>query len=100
MDFTTLLQFKASRSLIDLGKLILTCLDELNKEAESAEHRFFNTVDSLSITESDKKLIKNIFIQSQVFTENKKTILRKRILDFGNDLVRELDKEFEKLKKQ
>ena len=75
---------------------MLICTDELYKETQESKELFFKTIDSLHITSKDKEILKNIFAQSEVFTDVKKNIIRKRILDNGNDLARNLEKEFER----
>ena len=96
MDQNLVLHFKVSRALIDMGKFNLILIDELCKDSDHAKSLFFNTLDKCDLPKKQIELLKSIYEQSEILNSNKKSIIRKRILDFGNDIVRDIDKDFEK----
>ena len=96
MDQNLVLHFKVTRALIDMGKFNLILLDELCKDSDHAKNLFFKTLEKCNLTKDQVDLLKSVYEQSEVLNSNKKNTLRKRILDFGNDIVRDTDKDFEK----
>ncbi len=96
MEDNIVLNFKVSRALVDMGKLNLILLDELCKDSQIAKDLFFNTLEKCDLKSQQVELLKSIYEQSEVLNPSKKLILRKRILDFGNDIVRSIDQEFNK----
>ncbi len=96
MEDNIVLNFKVSRALVDMGKFNLILLDELCKDSQLAKDLFFNTLEKCDLKPQQLELLKSIYEQSEVLNPSKKLILRKRILDFGNDIVRSIDQEFNK----
>lgn len=96
MEQKTILHFKSVRCIIELGKFLLTLIDELFKRGDNSRALFFATIDSLDLSKDQKIILKNTYLQSEPINIFEKNLIRKKVLDFGNELVRSLDKDFEK----
>ena len=89
MDLTykQILQKAASAKLLDLSKELLSILDEVRLEGDHQKDRLRSFL-APHIAEPTLSAILALVV---VVDENRKTILRKRILDKYNTLKRELE---------
>jgi hypothetical protein len=87
IDFRTIIKNAASRKLVDLAKTFLDIVDELKKEEQSKIESFMTLAESNGLGEQARNIYPFLFLLS----DNKKEILRKRILDKTNEMIRELD---------
>ncbi len=77
----------ARRKLIDLAKSFLDIIDELRKEDSNKVNNFIAMADENGFGENARKIRPFLYL----LDENKKEIVRKRVLDEMNKLARELD---------
>lgn len=87
MDFREIIKDAAKRKLLDLAKVYLDIIDELKKEEVAILDKFTEIANAKGLGED--------FIRMRPFLclidDNKKDIIRKRILDKTNELIRELE---------
>ena len=81
-DVKTYVQFQLHRNVIKLYKSLFTIVDDVIQEQESLVKKV-KDVHGIDITELD------------YLNKDKKQSIRKKILDAGNDTLRDLDKNFE-----
>ena len=87
MDFREIVRDAAKRKLIELAKVCLDIIDELKKEESSKVSNFVVVAEENGFGEKACTMKPFLF----VLNEEKKDIIRKRILDKTNELARELD---------
>lgn len=75
-----LLSFQTHRNIINLYKRYLNIIEDLQEE-------HINMLNKLN-SKVDQQTLKNV----DYFDENKYNYLRKRVLDLGNETIREIDK--------
>jgi hypothetical protein len=75
-----LLSFQTHRNIINLYKRYLNIIEDLQEE-------HLNMLNKLN-SKIDQETLKNV----DYFDENKYNYLRKRVLDLGNETIREIDK--------
>lgn len=78
--------FQVHKSLVNLYKRYLNLIEDLQEEHKSMVDKVANY--------TDKNTLKNI----DYFDNNKYNYLRKKILDIGNESIREIEKNFEFIK--
>ena len=78
--------FQIHKSLVNLYKKYLVLIEDIREDHE-------NMVDKIS-DKVDENLLKNI----DYFDDNKYNYLRKKILDIGNEAIREIEKNFDFIK--
>jgi hypothetical protein len=78
-----LLSFQIHRNIINLYKRYLNLVEDIQEE-------HINMLNKLNI-KVDMETLKNV----DYFDENKYNYMRKRILDLGNETIREIDKTLE-----
>lgn len=84
MDYKDIIREAASRKLIDLGKDVLDIIDELKQE-DAAKVSKINSIDKSGELDHLQPFL-------YLLDDTKIKILRKRILDKMNSLIRELEK--------
>lgn len=87
LNYKQILQKAASAKLLDLSKEFLSILDEVKLEGDHQKER----LRSFLAPHIDEPTLSAILALVCVVDENKKSILRKRILDKFNNLKRELE---------
>lgn len=87
MDFREIVREAAKRKLIDLAKVCLDIIDELKKEDAAQVEKILTIVQNNGCGENIQSLRPFLFL----LDDNKKEIIRKRILDKTNELIRELE---------
>jgi hypothetical protein len=80
LKFKDLLSFQVHRNIINLYKRYLNLIEDLQEE-------HLNMLNKLN-SKIDQETLKNV----DYFDENKYNYLRKRVLDLGNETIREIDK--------
>ena len=75
--------FQIHKSLVDLYKRYLNLIEDIQEYHKTMVEKLNNKIDS--------NTLKNI----DYFDNNKYNYLRKKILDIGNDAIREIEKNFE-----
>lgn len=80
LKFKDLLSFQTHRNIINLYKRYLNIIEDLQEE-------HINMLNKLN-SKIDQQTLKNV----DYFDENKYNYLRKKILDLGNETIREIDK--------
>jgi len=75
--------FQIHKSLVDLYKRYLNLIEDIQEDHKTMVEKLNNKIDS--------NTLKNI----DYFDNNKYNYLRKKILDIGNDAIREIEKNFE-----
>jgi len=75
--------FQIHKSLVDLYKRYLNLIEDIQEDHKTMVEKLNNKIDS--------NTLKNI----DYFDNNKYNYLRKKILDIGNDTIREIEKNFE-----
>jgi hypothetical protein len=80
LKFKDLLSFQTHRNIINLYKRYLNLIEDLQEE-------HLNMLNKLN-SKIDQETLKNV----DYFDENKYNYLRKRVLDLGNETIREIDK--------
>ena len=75
--------FQIHKSLVDLYKRYLNLIEDIQEDHKTMVEKLNNKIDS--------NTLKNI----DYFDNNKYNYLRKKILDIGNDSIREIEKNFE-----
>lgn len=75
-----LLSFQTHRNIINLYKRYLNIIEDLQEEHVNMLNKLNSKV--------DQQTLKNV----DYFDENKYNYLRKRVLDLGNETIREIDK--------
>lgn len=83
-----LLSFQTHRNIINLYKRYLNIIEDLQEE-------HVNMLNKLN-SKIDQQTLKNV----DYFDENKYNYLRKRVLDLGNETIREIDKTLDLLQDQ
>lgn len=78
--------FQIHKSLVNLYKKYLILIEDLREDHD-------NMVDKIS-NKIDENTLKNI----DYFDDNKYNYLRKKILDIGNETIREIEKNFDFIK--
>lgn len=78
--------FQIHKSLVNLYKKYLILIEDLREDHD-------NMVDKIS-DKIDENVLKNI----DYFDDNKYNYLRKKILDIGNEAIREIEKNFDFIK--
>ena len=79
--------FQIHKSLVDLYKRYLNLIEDLQEDHKSMLDKLSNKID------------KNILENVDYFDNNRYNYLRKKILDIGNNAIREIEKNFEFIKK-
>lgn len=87
MDFRDIIRDAAKRKIVDLAKNFLDIIDELKKEDQDKVENFIVFAESNGLGEQARNLRPFLFL----INDNKKKVLRKRILDTTNSLLRELE---------
>ena len=87
MDYKDIIKDAAKRKLVDLAKSFLDILDELKKEEAGKVEKFLSIAQENGLGDQAKALRPFLFL----LDDNKKEIVRKRILDRMNELVREFE---------
>jgi hypothetical protein len=97
MNSKDILEFSATRKLVVQYKHFLTILENLQEEYRSNFQRLFDVYEQkekkIGKINTDITLLDNLY-QADWFTDDRMQLLRKNILDLGNDLKRELETEF------
>jgi len=75
--------FQIHKSLVDLYKRYLNLIEDIQEDHKTMIEKLNNKIDS--------NTLKNI----DYFDNNRYNYLRKKILDIGNDAIREIEKNFE-----
>jgi len=78
--------FQVHKTLVNLYKRYLNLIEDLQEEHKSMVDKITNY--------TDQNTLKNI----DYFDNNKYNYLRKKILDIGNESIREIEKNFEFIK--
>jgi hypothetical protein len=78
-----LLTFQVHRNIVNLYKRYLNLIEDLQEE-------HLNMLNKLN-SKIDQQTLKNV----DYFDENKYNYIRKKILDLGNETIREIDKTIE-----
>ena len=78
--------FQIHKSLVDLYKRYLNLIEDLQEDHKSMLDKLSNKID------------KNILENVDYFDNNRYNYLRKKILDIGNNAIREIEKNFEFIK--
>lgn len=92
------LEFKVYKDSIQTGKLFLEILEDIESDYNDSQNDLLDLVELFPLDDSQKTLLRNVIITKCIFTENKKKLLRKRILDRVNNSTREFQEEFKKYK--
>lgn len=87
MDYREIIRTAATRKIVELAKVFLDILDELKKEDQNKVDNFIIVAESNGLGEQARILRPFLFL----LNDNKKEILRKRVLDEANGLIRELE---------
>lgn len=93
--FEDLVKFQANRKLTWLYKFFLEMLEDLFEEHKQKREQVKNSLLELGISQNATDTLIEIF---DVFNESRMSQMRKRILDRGNDLIRQLNEEVQKVK--
>jgi hypothetical protein len=78
--------FQIHKSLVDLYKRYLNLIEDIQEDHKTMIEKLNNKIDS--------NTLKNI----DYFDNNRYNYLRKKILDIGNNAIREIEKNFEFIK--
>jgi len=78
--------FQIHKSLVNLYKRYLNLVEDIQEDHKSMLEKLNNKIDS--------NTLKNI----DYFDDNRYNYLRKKILDIGNESIREIEKNFEFIK--
>jgi hypothetical protein len=78
--------FQIHKSLVNLYKRYLNLVEDIQEDHKSMLEKLNNKIDS--------NTLKNI----DYFDDNKYNYLRKKILDIGNEAIREIEKNFDFIK--
>lgn len=78
--------FQIHKSLVNLYKKYLVLIEDIREDHD-------NMIDKIS-NKIDENTLKNV----DYFDDNKYNYLRKKILDIGNESIREIEKNFEFIK--
>lgn len=87
MEYKEIIRNAAGRKLLDLAKYCLDIVDELRKEDVTKIENFLSAAEENGFGQQARALKPFLFL----IDNNKKEIIRKRILDKTNELVRELE---------
>lgn len=90
------LEFLAHKKLINAGKVCLELLEDLELDYNDSQNKLLETIEKFPLDTKEMELLKQIVYTGSIFTDNKKSILRKRILDVVNNASREMEEEFKK----
>lgn len=75
--------FQIHKSLVNLYKKYLTLIEDLREDHENMVYKISDKI--------NENTLKNV----DYFDDNKYNYLRKKILDIGNEAIREIEKNFE-----
>lgn len=78
--------FQVHKSLVNLYKRYLNLVEDIQEDHNSMMEKLENKI--------DQNTLKNI----DYFDDNKYNYLRKKILDIGNEAIREIEKNFDFIK--
>jgi hypothetical protein len=87
MNYQEIIRDIGKRKIIELAKTFLDIIDELKKEEVAKISNLLAVAENNGLGEKISPLRPLLFL----LDDNKKEILRKRVLDKTNDLIRELD---------
>lgn len=87
MEYKEIIRHAAKRKILDSAKTFLDIIDELKKEDIIKVNNFMAVAEENGLGEQAKALRPFLFL----LDDGKKEILRKRILDRTNELIRELE---------
>lgn len=85
MDYKQIIAAAAERKLIEMYKFFLDIVEEMKQDQEEGVENFKKALEECSNIKDVGPLLYFLGM-----SENKKQIIRKRILDRANDLIREL----------
>jgi hypothetical protein len=87
MEYKEIIRHSARTKLIELAKSFLDIVDELKKEDISKVDKMLAIAEENGLGEQTKHLRPFLFL----IDDSKKEIIRKRVLDLTNELIRELE---------
>lgn len=93
-----ILPFFCEKRILESGKVSLNLLEEIEELYNESQHDLIQTLNSAPIDEASKGLLIKLVLSSNQFSESKKKIYRKRILDSVNDSIRSIKEEIFKYK--
>lgn len=87
-DYKEIIRFQAERKLVVLHKFVLKELEQLTHEQKEQLSKIRESLIELGYEED----LEHLMPFFNFFSEEKYKLLRKKILDTSNDLIRELER--------